>query len=734
MRHLPTPSLLVALLLLSGLSCFSGNIVRRCSSAEVLERQLKADPTMRQRMDQIETFTQRIIGSSTHRNSGSSSANLPSSITIPVVVHVLYNNEQQNVTDAMITAQIAVLNKDYSAMNADISKIPSVFSPLKANTNIQFCLAQTDPSGKTTTGIVRKSTTVAAFIDDDKMKFASSGGDNAWDASKYLNIWICNLANGLLGYAQFPGGAANTDGIVIIYSSLPGGNLVPYNQGRSATHEVGHWLNLHHIWGDDNCGDDLVSDTPVQQSPNFGCPVYPHASCTNSGDMSMNYMDYTDDECMYMFTQGQSARINALFAAGGVRASILNSNACMPPSAPVCEVPQSIGVTSVTSSGAVLYWSNVTGAVNYIIQYKKSTESAWTSASSTTSTKILSALSAGTTYNFRVQTICSEPGSFSNTGSFTTLHAAVGCGVPSGLTVNTVNSTSAALSWNAVSGATKYNVQYKTASAANWETVTTNTNSKPLTPLSAGITYNYKVQAVCKDIGAYSAPSSFVTPLPNGCSDVYEPNNNFSNAVVIPANMDLKGQISSNTDVDWYKFTNSSTLPNIKVTLTNLPKDYDVELYNASGIFLIMSDNGGTASEAIVYNNAPVGTYYIKVLGYGNSFSSSCYTLKAQTTNSFLKEVEPVDSKSSLRNDKKVTIYPNPSMGEFNIKYMSDADKKVTMTVYDLSGSVLWTQIVECTKGENLQTMSLKHSATGLYLMDVNDGTENKIYKMVINK
>ncbi len=128
-------------------------------------------------------------------------------------------------------------------------------------------------------------------------------------SSSYLNIWVGNLGGGLLGYAQFPGGAAATDGVVLLNGTVGGpgalGTAAPYNRGRTATHEIGHWLNLRHIWGDSNCGNDFVADTPTQQAAlNFGCPSFPQISCSNgpNGEMYMNYMDYTDDACMYMFS------------------------------------------------------------------------------------------------------------------------------------------------------------------------------------------------------------------------------------------------------------------------------------------------------------------------------------------------------------------------------------------------------------------------------------------------
>lgn len=157
------------------------------------------------------------------------------------------------------------------------------------------------------------------------MKKTSGGGIPPTDPEHNLNLWSCNLGNGLLGYAQFPGGSLSTDGVVILYKSF-GITSGVYGKGRTATHEVGHWMNLRHIWGDDSnacTGSDQVSDTPNAGGPNYGCPTYPHVTCSNgsAGDMFMNYMDYVDDACMYMFTVGQKSRALAIFAPGGPRAS-----------------------------------------------------------------------------------------------------------------------------------------------------------------------------------------------------------------------------------------------------------------------------------------------------------------------------------------------------------------------------------------------------------------------------
>jgi len=294
---------------------------RSCGSQDVLEAQLAADPSLRERMAQIEAFTQRTI------KSGALDKLVGDTIEIPVVVHVLYNTTAQNISDAQVKSQIAVLNDDYHNRNADKSKLPANSFQTVASTGmkVRFVLAQAP---------IHKFTSTKSFTTNDAMKSSKRGGDDAIDPTNKLNMWACNLGGGLLGYAQFPGGKSATDGVVILYSAFgsrakyaAGTYTSKYDLGRTATHEVGHWMNLYHIWGDDNgacSGSDQVSDTPNQGAENYGCPSFPHLSCSNGpkGDMFMNYMDYTDDACMFMFSTGQKNRALATFAANGPRAAI----------------------------------------------------------------------------------------------------------------------------------------------------------------------------------------------------------------------------------------------------------------------------------------------------------------------------------------------------------------------------------------------------------------------------
>ncbi|MFJ5798687.1 zinc metalloprotease [Streptomyces decoyicus] len=244
---------------------------------------------------------------------------------IPVVVHVVFNTAAQNIGEDQVDSQIEVLNQDFRALNPDIDRVPAVWKPLVADSRIEFHLATQDPQGQPTDGITRTQTQTPKFnIRTNAVKGSSSGGHEAWPADRYLNLWVCPRIfdpgdpNEILGYAQFPGGPAATDGVVIghRFFGTTGTASAPFNGGRTATHEVGHWLNLLHIWGDDDggCnGSDLVADTPNSSGPNFQAPTFPRLSCSNGpdGDMFVNYMDYTDDEAMFMFTKGQVARMEA---------------------------------------------------------------------------------------------------------------------------------------------------------------------------------------------------------------------------------------------------------------------------------------------------------------------------------------------------------------------------------------------------------------------------------------
>jgi hypothetical protein len=329
---------------------------RTCGSMQYLERQNLLYPAVKLERERLETE----ISKATEQLSDAHRKGTAAIYTIPVVVHVIYNNETQNISDAQILSQIAALNRDYLLANTDTSLIPAAFKSLKADMQMQFCLARRDPSNNPTTGITRTATTVTSFSNDDKMKFVATGGQNAWPRNKYLNIWVCNMPT-YLGYGQFPGGPANTDGVTIHFRSFgsTGTAAAPYNLGRTTTHEVGHWLGLLHPFeGGCSGSGDFVADTPPQSIENYGCPSFPKFSCsgTANGDMFMNFMDYVNDNCMQMFSAGQKTRA-ALFLSiyANLDSVTTKSQACTPVAPGNNEASSAVALTPGTGCTGAAY-------------------------------------------------------------------------------------------------------------------------------------------------------------------------------------------------------------------------------------------------------------------------------------------------------------------------------------------------------------------------------------------
>lgn len=307
--------------------------VRRCATDEVHLRLLLEEPEYASRRAAIEN--QAFRAKMAFRSGRGMIEARTGCTRIPVVVHVVSRTAAENISQAQIDSQITVLNQDFRKKNSDVSSVPAPFQPLAADARIEFALATTDPSGNPTNGVTRRTTTGNGFTDNDAVKRNSTGGTDAWPADRYLNIWVCRLAGGLLGYAQFPGGPSATDGVVCTYTAFgtTGTATAPFEKGRTTVHEVGHWLNLRHIWGDDATacsGSDFVDDTPNQGGSNDGKPTFPHISCGNgpNGDMFMNYMDYVHDVAMFMFSAGQVVRMQA--ALDGPRSSIGTRISCGP--------------------------------------------------------------------------------------------------------------------------------------------------------------------------------------------------------------------------------------------------------------------------------------------------------------------------------------------------------------------------------------------------------------------
>jgi len=590
----------MALALMINGSPTMAQVVEPCGTMEVLARQLAADPGMAARMAAIEAHTQAVIASGRHGGGV---------ITIPVVVHVVWNTQAQNISNAQVFSQIQVLNEDFRRTNSDAVNTPPAFLSVAADCEIEFCLATVDPQGNPTTGITRTQTNETVFLYDqnnppNRMMFSALGGRDAWPRDQYLNIWCCNLT-GPLGYAFLPGAPANIDGVVVNYTTLGrGGSAVaPYDLGRVTTHEVGHWLNLRHTWGDGDCGaDDFVADTPLSDAPNFFCQTGT-VSC-GSVDMVENYMDYSNNACMNLFTQGQKARMRALFAPGGFRAPLLNSPGCgSPMGGPSCpsEASEPNEVCAAASSITV-----GAPAQRYVCP---AGDEDWYEFSLTGPADVMVTLAppqTGPVQDYDLELYASCAGSSSRlAGSY-----------------NGGNSMEAVMLMNQPAGTYRVRVWgYQGASSSS-------------VPYTISITTTPLAGAQCQ-------------PEPG------EPNNSCGQAAPISVGASLSRYICDQGDEDWYEF---SLYAAGTVDITMAPpgqQDYDIQLFQACGLNALstsqngFSSNGSSLSESI-NENLLAGTYRIRVYGFGGAWSAAdSYQLNLNATHGALCATEPGEPNNS---------------------------------------------------------------------------------------
>ncbi len=345
----------------------------KCGTNEAWEMLKAKDPDAQLRMEQLEQYTKTFIAEHPQVNykrdnsANASRGQRGTIVTIPVVVHVIHHGEAYgtgpNITDDQIYSQIDALNADFRLLNSDSLPDTHPFWTYTMDCNIEFCLAQRDPNGNATTGIVRVNSSMPYFtaqeFNQGNMRYTQYGGDDNWDPIHYLNVWTVKLEPGssALGIGTFPSNLASDpdhDGVGCRYDAFGtvGPDLISTNAlGRTMTHEVGHWLNLKHIWGDDSpqadqngtcdageCdGTDECGDTPPACEPNYGCtqsfPFNAFNPCGSDadGEMYMNFMDYGDDPCIVMFTYNQYERTFATLS--GPRVGILSSQGCQAPTA-----------------------------------------------------------------------------------------------------------------------------------------------------------------------------------------------------------------------------------------------------------------------------------------------------------------------------------------------------------------------------------------------------------------
>ena len=491
-HHMNLRTLLCALFM--GVTTLLQAQERVCHTMGNLDRLLQEHEQYHDQLEQIEQFTRDFVNTPQLRNAGV--------VTIPVVVNVVYKTNAQNISDAQIQSQIDVLNDDFRRTNSDADNTWSQ----AADTEIEFCLASVDPDGNPTNGIRRKSTNKPSWQANDAMK--GSQGLTPWDPSSYLNIWVCNLSGGILGYAQFPGGPASTDGVVCDYAYFGtiGTATSPFDLGRTCTHEVGHYLNLRHIWGDGGCSvDDFVGDTPLSDGPNYGCALG-HVSC-GSVDMVQNYMDYSDDACMNLYTDGQALRMHALFAPGGFRFSLTESGGCGAPADPTCtDGIQNGDETGIDCGGSCAPCAEPTCDDGVQNGDETGVDCGGANCPSCPAT-----CDDGIQNGDETGVDCGGSCAPCPSGS---------CDVPSGTAAVNIKRKRATLTWSSVASAVSYTVQFRVAGSASWTSeATTSETSITASSLNNNTTYEWRVRSNCNgDASAFSPICSFTAGDANSSS------------------------------------------------------------------------------------------------------------------------------------------------------------------------------------------------------------------------
>ena len=729
-------------------------------------------------------------------------------VNIPVVVHVLYNPgaPQTNISDVQIQSQIDVLNQDFGLLNADAVNVPAAYAGLKADCKIQFSLAKRDPLGSGTTGIIHKSTAKTVFnamANDAKINV--QGGNDAWPTDQYLNIWVVPALGGSpdklgAGYAQSPGGGpAAMDGVVIRHNAFgkTGTAAAPFNKGRIATHMVGHWLGLYHPWGpgpnNSSCtASDYIGDTPNQGGPNYGCPSFPRTSCPllggnvfnpsyNPGDLFMNFMDYTDDACSIMFTQGQKERMQTVLAPGGFRASLASSQGGATPG---CNAPAGLNVTNITSTGVTLGWNSVATATNYTVQWKTAASSTWNTILGIGGiTRILSSLTQGTAYSFKVLGNCgAEASAYSNEFPFTTI-----CPVPTGLTATNITSTGATLGWISVATASNYTVQWKTAANSTWNTIPGIAGmTRILSSLTPGTSYTFKVLSNCGGgaASAYSNEFPFTTTCPP------------------PTGLNITGSGSTSVTFHWNGFPAGSpytlqwgasgipytTVTNIVDTFYNLGltggAEYKFKVSSSCGgstysnevafipnclappIVQVTYISSISASISWIKVQVPIFGYVLqwKLAGaptYNNIFppvngattsysftgltAGTSYTVDVMSNCSGLFSsprigttfTTPAFKPTNLPNTNlsdKFTLYPNPTRGEVSFEYDSKAATIATISIIDQSARTCKTIQVKLIAGQNKPVFNISDLSKGLYFVRMVANEETLMTKLFLER
>ncbi|MRG44893.1 T9SS type A sorting domain-containing protein [Chitinophaga sp. SYP-B3965] len=700
---------LISLLVFFGFGSFAQ---RKCGTAEVLAQKLLAQPKLVKKMEAIELDLQR-------KRPDNRLLRINPRINIPVVVHVVLSNPAQ-VTDQQIYDQLAALNLDYIATNTDINKVPAVWQAIIGNPEIQFCLAVRTPDGDPSSGITRTTTNHGAFSVDNSasdVKYPFSGGARGWDNTRYLNIWVCDLANDYLGVATPPGNIfpAAEDGVVVDFRAFgrTGTAQTPFNLGRTLTHEIGHFFGLKHVWADDNGGctqDDGVSDTPLQGDHTYNCPTFPftdNCSPAAPGIMFMNYMDYVNDACMYLFTSGQTDRMrNAIDAQ---RASLITSNGCTPvnlqtrdagitavsqPLGYLCEAGQTPVVTLKNRGSAAL--TSVT--IRYTINGSAPVNYSWTgNLSSLQQTEVtLPALTAGQgTSTFKAYTL-----------------------LPNGAADDQPGNDTAIVDYN-----------YRSELSIPFKETFDNAAFPPegFTIVNPDRSFTWEHAAV----GSKGTPGSALMrnlgyARNNETDDLLGPVVDAANADSVFLTFDLAAAIASpagSTGNPW---------DTLEVLLTtDCGKTFIPTGYKKWGAALATKPTPTTEEFIPIPGEWRTETVDLTPLVRNKKFRVAFRNTTNYENNVYIDEINITkkDVNSTLR-DKGILIWPNPFSRQFFVEFSTWPEDLVGIAIFDAAGRLVYQQ-QPVTHVGNRVTIDLVNGANGVYFVKLFYTQQVRTYKIV---
>jgi len=608
-------------------------------------------------------------------------------ITIPVVFHVMHNGEPigtlPNVSDAQLISQMTQLNKDYRRLNSDTNLIPGVWKNVAADCQIEFCLASVDPSGASTSGITRHSMGSSGTWSDARKTTTT------WDRNKYLNIWIATIGGGTLGYTMIPGGPADQDGVVIdpLFVGVGGSSSAPFNKGRTATHEIGHWLGLDHTWGDDGTactGTDGIEDTPNQAGENYGCPTFPQTdacSPTSPGVMYMDYMDYTDDGCMFMFTNAQKNKM--LSVLNTVRSAIKTSNGC-----------GSLG--TITISGTVIEASSSTPVANTSIMFEGPVNrETVTDASGNFSVNINSG-----SYNVYAGKWGYMTNRFSYNQAYTTTTAGVTIPIEYGKYYDDFS-----INQNWVVGGTA-------AASGSWviaypvETRTASGNT--MTQTGHSLTTDFGSRCYVTGNGTYGASSN--------SNDV-----DAGSTILTSPVMDLS--MYHNPYIEYHRWFYGSVSDNEKISISNGSSKSDIET-----VTFTSNENVWTTKKIRVLDFIPLTnnmTFSVEVTDAGS----------ASTVEGALDKFMVYDSVQANIQDQNqfelFNVFPNPIKNEINIVFASSSNQPSIVKIFNMYGDLILTERMQPNNSYSVNKIDMSEFTSGVYMIELSDGDHIGIKKII---